>query len=497
MSDFKLSRRNLLLGALATGATLSMAPFARRALAAPDGAARQRRFVFLYFPGGWDQLLFLDPRRFEYEATNDDAYKTRVQETGIDTRYRFATSDSLVDQYGQDLHIPDIDNADPTFWFGPAAAKLDSGTGAPAPLNLKALAEGSYNGDPAVPMSIVRGIDMATLGHQPGYLYFVTGEPSTGTAAEGASMPIRIASEFDSYTTHIPTVALSVSSFTGNKPGRFAALRAQNLSDLGDILLRPDKLRHSSAVEQALAAYASRTQGPKAQAYDSQGLLSALTGSSQGVRDMLEQDLGGQFDFLDPQAADPGGVRETYDINTDQPRSARASAAFVSQAVKTNLAQFISATIPAGGDSHGSGNRAHAEGLNRGIDAVARLVQDLNTSPAIGKNGDDLGGTWMDHTTICLFSEFGRTPLFNAMGGRDHHFSNSCLLIGAGIENGRVAGASSEVGGMIPVAHDFGSGIERPIKPEDIGATLLHSAGLDYGEYREALPLTHILTGGS
>ena len=221
---------------------------------------------------------------------------------------------------------------------------------------------------------------------------------------------------------------------------------------------------------------------------------------------MLENDVAAAFRFLDEDTDLSRAVRSRYDLtrveSASARRSAKVGAAFVSQAIKLELAQFISATLPAGGDSHGAGNRAHAVGLHAAADAIARLVDDLAESPASA----DLGGSWLDHTTICVFSEFARTPRFNATGGRDHHFTNSCLLIGAGIQPGRVAGASSETRGMAPVAFDFdaqetladdapgGTMLQRHITPADIGSTLLASADLDYGEYRDGEPLWKLLT---
>ncbi|RYE92942.1 MAG: DUF1501 domain-containing protein [Myxococcales bacterium] len=135
------------------------------------------------------------------------------------------------------------------------------------------------------------------------------------------------------------------------------------------------------------------------------------------------------------------------------------------------------------------------------VAALSALIDDLKNTPAPAA----LGGSWMDNTTIVLFSEFGRTPRFNPYGGRDHHFTNSCLLVGAGVQPG-VVGASSETGGQQPLTFDFdqqavrlegpptASLRQRHITPADIGATLLASAGLDYGIYRDGLPLWSALT---
>ncbi len=498
-----LTRRRFLLGGLATGAAAMTHRFLPGGRALADAGPTKRRFVFLYLPGGWDQLLFLDPREMELAAGSESEYRAEVERTGIDTRYRFSGYEyATTADYGESLHRPTV-ATDPGFHFGPAAVRMTDG----APLravNLPALV------DRGVPMGIVRGINMGTLGHEPGYLYFLTGEPSVGTAARGTSMPIRLAGQLNALDpalggTLLPTVALSVSSYTGEEDGRLAALRASSVDDLGRILARPEALREPPAIEAALAAHADRPLGEAAQRYDTEGLLSSLAGSSRSVRAMLDDDLAATFGFLDADDEASRTLRARYGIagveSSSDRRSAAVSAAFVSLAVKTGFAQFISAALPAGGDTHGAGNRVHARGLHSAIDAIARLVDDLATTPADAA----LGGSWMDHTTICVFSEFARTPRCNATGGRDHHFTSSCLLIGAGVRPGSVAGASSETGGMNPLPFDFaaqevlGEGVaasgpdQRAILPEDIGASLLASAELRYDEYRNGSPLWRIL----
>jgi hypothetical protein len=187
-------------------------------------------------------------------------------------------------------------------------------------------------------------------------------------------------------------------------------------------------------------------------------------------------------------------VRTQYELNgsTDQ-ASPGAIAAFAAQSVKYGFAQFISVAFTKNGvDTHGSSNPGHLGNLWPCLRALAQLVDDLAATPAPAP----LAGTWMDNTTIVVFSEFARTPLHNVIKGRDHHFTSSCLLIGAGIKAGSVVGASTEVGGMQPRPYDFGAGallpedakpandMQRYIVPEDVGATLLASAGLGYAEYR-------------
>jgi hypothetical protein len=78
----------------------------------------------------------------------------------------------------------------------------------------------------------------------------------------------------------------------------------------------------------------------------------------------------------------------------------------------------------------------------------------------------------LDETLVVAIGEMGRTPRFNAAGGRDH-WGNvfSFVMAGAGIKPGQVYGASDKTGGY-PVA-------DR-VQPEDLTATILHLLGIGH-----------------
>ena len=84
---------------------------------------------------------------------------------------------------------------------------------------------------------------------------------------------------------------------------------------------------------------------------------------------------------------------------------------------------------------------------------------------------------------MLVFSEFARTPLINASGGRDHHISRSCAADRRGHQ--------AQHGVRQERRHRHGAGPGRPatgaadpnglnILPEDVIATVLASAKLDY-----------------
>ena len=74
-------------------------------------------------------------------------------------------------------------------------------------------------------------------------------------------------------------------------------------------------------------------------------------------------------------------------------------------------------------------------------------------------------------TLVACFGEFGRTPLINKDAGRDHWGPAASLLFaGAGVEPGRVIGATDKQGANVTT---------RPYAPADICYTILDSLGID------------------
>ena len=77
----------------------------------------------------------------------------------------------------------------------------------------------------------------------------------------------------------------------------------------------------------------------------------------------------------------------------------------------------------------------------------------------------------LDNTMVCNLAEFGRTPKINPAGGRDHW--PQCWTVyfaGGGVKGGRIVGKSDDIGGY-PA--------ERPVRPNEVVATIYKSLGLD------------------
>ncbi len=75
----------------------------------------------------------------------------------------------------------------------------------------------------------------------------------------------------------------------------------------------------------------------------------------------------------------------------------------------------------------------------------------------------------LDETLVVCMAEFGRTPRFEANGGRGHWGSVfSIALAGGGIKGGQVFGASDRIGGQPR---------DGRVRPQDLSATIFHCLG--------------------
>lgn len=125
-------------------------------------------------------------------------------------------------------------------------------------------------------------------------------------------------------------------------------------------------------------------------------------------------------------------------------------------------------TVTSGGwDTHNNNFQALQYNLLPAFDrAYAAFIKDL------AQRG------LLDSTLVICMGEFGRTPKINTTAGRDHHPRVfSMTLAGGGIKGGQVIGAS-DPRGLEPV--------DKPVRPEDLSATIYHCLGIDYSQSLES-----------
>ena len=74
-------------------------------------------------------------------------------------------------------------------------------------------------------------------------------------------------------------------------------------------------------------------------------------------------------------------------------------------------------------------------------------------------------------TLVVAMGEFGRTPKINKDNGRDHWAkAGSMLFAGAGVQGGKVIGATDREGAFVT---------ERPVRPADVSCTIFEALGIN------------------
>ena len=90
--------------------------------------------------------------------------------------------------------------------------------------------------------------------------------------------------------------------------------------------------------------------------------------------------------------------------------------------------------------------------------------------PALLNDLHDRG--MLEKTLVVVTTEFGRTPRINQLAGRDHWPNAfSILMAGGGVRGGQVIGTTDQQAAEVT---------DRPIKPEDMVATVLYGLGIDH-----------------
>ncbi|MFN3202106.1 MAG: DUF1501 domain-containing protein [Bradymonadia bacterium] len=446
-----LNRRGFLrltAGAAAGASALVMGPSLMPSKARAQGADNHR-FIFCAFDGGWDHLLSLDPR-------DPDVFtEARSQETLIQLAW-----DRLAAQFQTGLITPGGSNIS----FGPAIGDF------------------ARHFDVSC---VVRGVSMDTLTHQVGMRYMNTGQLPAGLQATGSSIATRIIAQ-QGELLPVPNLVSRFETYNNAYPQFASGLSVNGAGDLV-LTLRDFPSAPSPVIRNHLEAYRSRNGQCDPAQLDRGGIFGLIRGSMSKAREMVESDLAGYFDFAG-DSQEIVELRDRYGISPQGLSGATPAeqAATAYQALKHGVSQCVSMALVNGLDTHDDTWAAsQAETQQLGFNALAQLVDDLKADGTLA------------HTTIVVFSEFGRTAMLNNREGRDHGLSNSILLIGAGVPHNRVIGGTNDVG-LSPLSIDPNTGATisgegTRLTPGNVLASVMQSNGYD-GSSLRADPLPCLLT---
>ncbi|MGC6507131.1 MAG: DUF1501 domain-containing protein [Myxococcota bacterium] len=440
-----LYRRQLLKYAACGAALPALSLIPRLAQGSSLPTITDRYFVFAYFSGGWDGLLALDPK------DPDQFRPDNIDTTGIEVGY---------------ANLRGVEEGE---------LLLESGVGG--------MTFGPYIGDllpHASKLAVLRGMSMDSVAHLSARRHILTGLLPAGTSVRGSSLGTMMAYLLGE-NEPIPNLVAGLSTFNVGHPLWAAGLPTSSIDDLYSALSPSDYPLlegQRAAIEEFFAKEESRIHT---------SLQADIYGNRRIARSLIEKDIAEYFD-LDAGTSEMLDLREIFGIDSGVTGKGGEMALMAAQALTKGISRCVTIKVADGLDSHQGADwqNNHGPSQREGFDSIAALMNHLENTP-YGDNGED---NWLNHTTICCFSEFGRGAELNSNGGRDHSLTNAMLMMGAGIQGGRVIGASSDIG-MQPQAIDLTSGqvdtSGEQVTNNHVARTLLHSIGItdDIGDFRK------------
>lgn len=432
----RLGRRRLLeLGAGATTlATLSsVMPLAPLFADAP----RPKRYVSVYFSGGWDVLMGPDPRL-------PGTYG------GLDVG-----TELLAPQYQNPVAV----NVGPTSTY--LAAPFASLAGHTDVLTL------------------FRGVNFNTVSHAAGQAYGITGIAPAGNTARGSSLATAMSTlpPMPTSSPIIPNVAIGIPSYNSGYGPSASAMRLATASQILHMLSAPGQ-QFSAGVEALLDAARNDITTCVSPRFDGPQLDAEQRLSRQRLARIAREQLASRFD-----ATAGSRLSTLYGLNGANDADSNYRAAVAGELIASGIAQSVSLTVVEGLDTHTLWGSQQPMLMERGATALSRLLTHLRESDPM-----------LTDTQVVVFSEFSRTPRINTTQGRDHHFTNSVMVFG-GLRPG-VFGATGEHDlGVINL--DLRTGAANTsgeqLRPDHIAATLAHAVGLPTSQFRNGHVLEELL----
>lgn len=171
---------------------------------------------------------------------------------------------------------------------------------------------------------------------------------------------------------------------------------------------------------------------------------------------------------------------EAVDLDTEAGRREVAVHLFSAGASRTVLMGTSVARLGQW-DSHQQNHVNQDRCFEHSFGELTALMDALEATE--GPDGQPLS----ERTRVLVLSEMGRQPMLNTQTGKDHWPITSALLIGSGLEGGRVIGATDDSLG--PKAVDLASGElddgGEVLRPGHIIATMAAGFDLDPGEWAD------------
>lgn len=429
-------------------ATVAAHSFLAKALA-DNAAGSNEYFIFIHASGGWDVMLWSDPRNQEVGIINPPS-SDNTDTTGLKNWKDVTPTDTKAFDFVQRGNLV----------LGPAVGDLAQ--------------DGIWQR-----LCVVNGIEMNTVSHPDGTVFAATGRHLAGGRASQPSIDTIVTNELGTEQL-LPLVSVRFPSWyvgTDLNP-RAVPIRVGDVGTVGKSLARSNAFV-TQTDRDAVTMLLSEEAADLAQLSHIPDKMGAMHLQYESLLKMLGDDVKGLFDtkaLTEAQLKYPVGDRFSFAMPFQ--KSNALNAAFAVEAMKKDLVRCVSFSL-GGIDTHSANYEDHALTLQEIFDVVATLVKQLQAEAHPNIPGHKL----IEHTHIYVFSDFCRTPQINITGGRDHYPNNSALLISPRIKGNTVFGKTDEKE-LLPVnlPSVFSDG-DRPVTPPDVLATLLAGVGIDERKY--------------
>lgn len=155
---------------------------------------------------------------------------------------------------------------------------------------------------------------------------------------------------------------------------------------------------------------------------------------------------------------EPKQIRDMYGLD-DKPTAKFGNMCLLARRMVERGVRFVH-LYNSDWDGHGECDRNHVNNARKSDLPIAGLLGDLKQRGLL------------DSTLVISTGEFGRTPVMQGNGGRDHNpYGFTVWMAGGGIRGGKVIGATDEIGFRA---------VEEKVHVHDLHATILELIGLDH-----------------
>jgi hypothetical protein len=427
------SRRVLIGDILKSGAVLPLLPLTLRLLESRGqgstvGASLQSeagkrpagRFLHIFLRGGWDSHLATDPV--------------------VGAR---AVSDA----------------------FEPVYASLP-GAGVPGKSNLR-LGAGLIPASSAfanMPTTFVNGLFTEVTAHELATNYMFSGVLSLSRSREFPALAALLGQAAGSFPAH---VVIGAPIPLGTTRESAPPLQAQSSGTLANMLQGPYTGDHNPTsidVGHRLLAKLDERYLASLNAAGKADMASWINSGSQ-IDTLYKSNYGTAVQLTD-------AVKTRYNFTEDWSIEGTMAGGFLT--LKSGISPFVTISID-GFDTHSNHLGPHRSLLERVASGLSTLVSDLRNTPDPETPGVALSET----TTIFITSEFVRTPKFNAGNGTDHWPSASAIVMGRGVRDNQIIGATDHQAmplgwsnsGTVPLSSS------TRLLPENLVASVLRHLG--------------------